>query len=653
MADQEKNFLQQTIDWFSSLKASFDQVRERVGWPSAVVLILLAAGSVIWWQSDHIAKLPGVEPFLAWFNERALPTAPAGRLTIAVAHLDNDKDRQHERLVLHGLRQFEGVEVKQLDRTIEWPAADSESEAEKKAEETARGLLKPGLLKKTRADVLIWGSAESFNNQSLMKLYWTPARDVPGAKVTKEYQTETIALPPAFWSDLKQILGLLAQTRITALTFDQSGQYVADKLAPLIAQVRLLVQSKEGEWNPETLAGVQFALATALWDFGEQSGTNEPLDESIELYHKVLDQWTRARVPLQWALTQNRLGNALARRGEQEDTREKGIPLLQAAVAAYGEALQEYTREGAPRDYAATQLNLGNALDTFGERERDRAKLDAAAKAYRKAVQVLPRGGEPITWAMAQMNLGDALETLGELESGTARLVVALKAYSEALKVYNRAREPLDWAKAQFNLGSALRALGEREKSTALLEEAVTAYREALKERTRERNPGGWAMTQNNLAKTLLRLGGLETGTAALEEAVTAYHEVLKEWTRERAQDDWAGTHYDLGNVLLILGERESGTAHLKEAVAAFGETLGYYTRGHAPGLWAASTGRQGVALMLLAERRGDAEMAKLAVQQIDSAFAAWRDSGDADTATYFEDQLAKARALADRLAKR
>jgi tetratricopeptide (TPR) repeat protein len=643
---EEKGPLEKPIDWFSGWKASFERMRQRFGLPVAILLALSVAGGLVWWNWDEIAKRPGAEWVLDLIKRRPIPPAPAGRLTIAVAHLENDQNREQEKQLLAGLEDFEGVETLTIDRTVEWPASSTERANKKKAEEEARRLLK-----QSGADVLIWGRVI----KSTMRLYWTPSRDVSGAKASGNYQpqsTETIALPEAFWDDLKQILGLLSQSRISELT-DQPGYYVADKLKPLIDQVRALVQSKQGEWNPETLAGVRFALATALWDFGEQSGTSEPLDESIELYRKVLDQWTRARVPIQWGLTQNRLGNALARRGEQEDTREAGIPLLQAAVVAYGEALQEYTREGAPRDWAGIQINLGNALDTFGERERDRAKLEEAANAYREALQELTREGEPFTWANAKMGLGDALETLGRLKSDPAKVEEAVKAYSEALQVYTLEHVPLEWARTQFNLGAALRTLGEQEKSTARLEEAAAAYRGALKERTRERNPRGWAMTQNNLAKTLLSLGGLESGTAALEEAVTAYREALKEWTRERAPDDWAVTHYDLGNVLLTLGERESGTAHLKEAVAAFGETLELYTREHAPGLWAASTGRQGVALMLLAERRSDAKMAKLAVQQIEAAFKASRDGGDAQSATFYEAQLPKARALAQKLAKR
>jgi hypothetical protein len=56
---------------------------------------------------------------------------------------------------------------------------------------------------------------------------------------------------------------------------------------------------------------------------------------------------------------------------------------------------------------------------------------------------------------------------------------------------------------------------------------------------------------------------------------------------------------------------------------------------------------------MLFAERRGDAEMAKLAVQQIKAAFTTTRDGGDAHSAAMFEAQLPKARAVVQKLAKR
>ena len=117
-----------------------------------------------------------------------------------------------------------------------------------------------------------------------------------------------------------------------------------------------------------------------------------------------------------------------------------------------------------------------------GERESGTARLEEAVAAYREALKEWTRERVPLEWAMTQNNLGTALATLGERESGTARLEEAVAAYREALKERTRERVPLEWAVTQNNLGNALARLGERESGTARLEEAVAAYREALKE---------------------------------------------------------------------------------------------------------------------------------------------------------------------------
>ena len=109
----------------------------------------------------------------------------------------------------------------------------------------------------------------------------------------------------------------------------------------------------------------------------------------------------------------------------------------------------------------------------------------------------------PLQWAATQNNLGTALQSLGKRESGTARLEEAVTAYQAALEEQTRERGPLDWAATQNNLGTALQSLGKRESGTARLEEAVTAYQAALEEQTRERVPLDWAGTQNNLGNAL------------------------------------------------------------------------------------------------------------------------------------------------------
>jgi tetratricopeptide (TPR) repeat protein len=294
-----------------------------------------------------------------------------------------------------------------------------------------------------------------------------------------------------------------------------------------------------------------------------------------------------------------------------------------------------------------------DALYRQGDEFGDNAAAALAIERYRHLAELWPRNAFPLDWAMTQMNLGNALRTLGERESGTARLEEAVAAYREALQENTRARVPLEWAKTQGSIGTALARLGSRESGTARLEEAVAAFREALQEFTRARVPLQWAMTQMNLGNALQMLGWRESGTARLEEAVAAHREALQENTRARVPLQWAMTQMNLGNALETLGERESGTAKLQGAVAAYREALQENTRARTPLDWAKSTGNQGGALMLLAERRGDAEMAKRAVQQIEAAFTALRDGGDAPSAAYYEARLPKARALAEKLAKR
>ena len=75
-------------------------------------------------------------------------------------------------------------------------------------------------------------------------------------------------------------------------------------------------------------------------------------------------------MPLEWAGTQNNLGNALSTLGE----RESGTARLNEAVAAYREALKESTRERVPLQWAMTQNNLGVALNLLEARTPKRKR---------------------------------------------------------------------------------------------------------------------------------------------------------------------------------------------------------------------------------------------------------------------------------------
>ena len=126
---------------------------------------------------------------------------------------------------------------------------------------------------------------------------------------------------------------------------------------------------------------------------GQREIGAEHLLEAVVVVRDALKEWTRERVPLEWAKAQNNLGSALGVLGQ----RETGTGRLREAVEAYRDALKELTREHMPLDWAQTQSNLGNALQMLGQREIGIARLEEALAAW-EACLTLPASIWPTEW---------------------------------------------------------------------------------------------------------------------------------------------------------------------------------------------------------------------------------------------------------------
>ena len=74
---------------------------------------------------------------------------------------------------------------------------------------------------------------------------------------------------------------------------------------------------------------------------GERESGTARLEEAVAAYRAALEEWTRERVPLDWADDPEQSRLCAWTLGE----RESGTARLEEAVAAYREALEEWTRE--------------------------------------------------------------------------------------------------------------------------------------------------------------------------------------------------------------------------------------------------------------------------------------------------------------------
>ncbi len=133
---------------------------------------------------------------------------------------------------------------------------------------------------------------------------------------------------------------------------------------------------------------------------------------------------------------------------------------------AYRAALEERTRERVPLDWAMTQNNLGNAPpDARGARERHGAAGGGGRGLSRGA------GGKDPRARAARLG-GDAEQSrlcapdARSARAGRRGLEEAVVAYRAALEEYTRERVPLDWAMTLGNEGVALRTIAERSKTS-------------------------------------------------------------------------------------------------------------------------------------------------------------------------------------------
>jgi tetratricopeptide (TPR) repeat protein len=144
-----------------------------------------------------------------------------------------------------------------------------------------------------------------------------------------------------------------------------------------------------------------------------ESGTAR-LEEAVAAFRAALEERTRERVPLQWAMTQNNLGAALS----MLSGRESGTARLEEAVAAYRDALMEFTRERVPLNWAASTGSQGIALRLLAERRGDLATAEQALAQITEAFETCRDAHDAANAAFYEAQLPAARALIEKLRKG-------------------------------------------------------------------------------------------------------------------------------------------------------------------------------------------------------------------------------------------
>ena len=336
-------------------KRLFKWLNTRFGIGFAVLVLVPA---FLWFGWDKVEKLPGVSSVVEKLKDFApLPHATGNKFSLVIGKLENDSDDSHRRVIREALAGQTGVEVLLVDRIISLDANANQQDAIRAGHERARDILK-----KTHADVMLWGtSLDAKRAESPMSLHWTTTTRTDFKSIENYRPREAdYDLPELFWQDVSDVLGLLATAAASEFN-KQGGHYVADQLKPFIDRVRSLLHSNKLRSGND--AALWVILADGLTTYGEQRGEADSLNEAVAAYREALKEYTQDRVPLQWATTQNNLGTALWTLGAREESSEK----LEDAIKSFTLALATYQSAQVERDLSSIETAIAKAKQRLAE----------------------------------------------------------------------------------------------------------------------------------------------------------------------------------------------------------------------------------------------------------------------------------------------
>jgi len=91
--------------------------------------------------------------------------------------------------------------------------------------------------------------------------------------------------------------------------------------------------------------------------------------------------------------------------------------MVKEAVGVFRLALEEYSPEDTPHDWAMVMMNLGNALKKLGEMKRDTGLLQDAIEAYSRSLAVLERIGDVETRDLVANSLAETRKKLERMRT--------------------------------------------------------------------------------------------------------------------------------------------------------------------------------------------------------------------------------------------
>ncbi len=552
------------------------------------------------------------------------------RVVVAIAHLEGDDGHKIEGQLRDAIASLDPrlhVTAVILNRTIT-VAGRPEGMAHLDAVQSVNDL---------RVDTLIWGGVKGAASPAVGPLYATEFGDNPqfgGGYIPGDFK-----LPELAPDDLGKVLRLIIATD-TAQFMSAYKIEFRDALEPLIGEAREMMKDhgKTAGWSADARARVNLVLGIATRTSGVELKSMDSLNAAVAYFRHALDDWTRDRDPLEWAIAQQNLGGALC----DQYNLNRNTALLHPAVAAFQNAMSVYQARSDEVDVAAIQSELGILFETIARYEPGNENIRKAVEYYRTGLKGIDPRKFPNLWGETQIQLGNALRVLSFWDKGTKDIEDAIAANREALKVYSKQESPMHWAEAQGQIAQSLSQLGQTTSNSDDFRKAISLLRQILNGYPRAQKSIEWAQLQAALGDALMGLYDLDpkAGAEYPGQAAIAYRASLQELTLEKEPIAWAQAKQGLGNALEEMGYNNSDSSYLNQAIDAYNDALKVYKSDQQPLQWATVKYELGEAFVYLGEQGPGIKYLQQGVQNYREALAALPEGSPQDLRNDIEDGL-------------
>ncbi len=202
-----------------------------------------------------------------------------------------------------------------------------------------------------------------------------------------------------------------------AVALRAHGEFSGDNVSRSSVELHKDVLDSVPRLLARRLAMAQSNLGNALQTLGLRKNETTLLTSAIEAYRAALEVRTRDRSAIDWREPRTILAPLSTRSAPVPATFSRSEKRRRHTARLWRRGRGNNIRSTGPR-----HRTISAGLSGAGEGETGTLNLKKAVVAYRAALQVSTREQMPLDWAATQNNLGVALQSLGEREQQNLRL---------------------------------------------------------------------------------------------------------------------------------------------------------------------------------------------------------------------------------------